>query len=167
MSSEAVAAFLMFYPVINGIFTIIGGFITDALGRKKSALILGLWAAVGLGIFAYGCIRPLNPWIMGLAYGISIAGLWSISDMIFFVITSESTPTQMRASVVGSMQLIGMFGVGFNMVYNNVVTMIAGSTNLPMVLTIAYLPLMAIALVIMMLRVKETKGVDLENVQVD
>ncbi|MBQ1483521.1 MAG: MFS transporter [Erysipelotrichaceae bacterium] len=167
MTTDAINVVLMFYPVINGIFTIIGGFITDALGRKKSALILGLWAALGLGVFAYGCLRPLNPWIMGLAYGVSIAGLWSISDMIFFVITSESTPTQMRASVVGSMQLIGMFGVGFNMVYNNVVTMIAGSTNLPVVLTVAYLPLMAIALIVMMLRVKETKGVDLENVQVD
>ncbi len=167
MDSNAVNIILMFYPVINGIFTIIGGFITDALGRKKSALILGLWAAVGLGVFAYGCLAPLNPYIVGLAYGISIAGLWSISDMIFFVITSESTPTEMRASVVGTMQLIGMFGVGFNMIYNNVVTMLAGSTNLPVVLTIAYLPLMAIALVIMMLRVKETKGVDLDNIQVD
>ncbi len=167
MTTDAINIILMFYPVINGIFTIIGGFITDALGRKKSALILGLWAAIGLGIFAYGCIRPLNPWVIGLAYGISIAGLWSISDMIFFVITSESTPTELRASVVGTMQLIGMFGVGFNMVYNNVVTMLAGSTNLPVVLTIAYLPLMAIALIIMMLKVKETKGVDLENVQVD
>ncbi|MBQ6478440.1 MAG: MFS transporter [Erysipelotrichaceae bacterium] len=167
MSSDAVNIILMFYPVINGIFTMIGGFITDALGRKKSALILGLWAAVGLAIFAYGCIYPLNPWIIGLAYGISIAGLWSISDMIYFVITSESTPTEMRASVVGSMQLIGMFGMGFNMIYNNVVTMLAGSTNLPVVLTVAYLPLMAISLIIMMLRVKETKGVDLENVQVD
>ena len=167
MSSDAMHTVLMFYPLINGIFTIIGGFITDALGRKKSALILGLWASVGLAIFAYGCIRPLNPYIMGLAYGISIAGLWSISDMIFFVITSESTPTEMRASVVGSMQLVGMVGVGFNMVYNNVVTMLAGSTNLPIVLTVAYLPLMAIALIIMMLKVKETMGVDLDNIQVD
>ena len=86
--------------------------------------------------------------------------------MIYFVITSESTPTEMRASVVGSMQLIGMFGMGFNMIYNNVVQAVAGD-RLPVVLTIAYLPLMAISLIIMMLKVKETKGVDLENVQVD
>ena len=167
MSADAVNIILMFYPLINGIFTMIGGFITDALGRKKSALILGLWAALGLAIFAYGCIRPLNPYLIGLAYGVSIAGLWSISDMIYFVITSESTPTEMRASVVGSMQLVGMFGTGFNMIYNNVVTMIAGSTNLPVVLTVAYLPLLTLSLVIMMLRVKETKGVDLDNVQVE
>ena len=167
MNTDAVNIILMFYPVINGIFTMIGGFITDALGRKKSALILGLWAALGLAVFAYGCIRPLNPYITGLAYGISIAGLWSISDMIYFVITSESTPTEMRASVVGSMQLIGMVGTGLNMVYNNVVTMVAGSTNLPVVLTVAYLPLMAIALLIMMLKVKETKGVDLDAIEVN
>ncbi|MBR5341921.1 MAG: MFS transporter [Erysipelotrichaceae bacterium] len=167
MTADAVNIILMFYPVINGIFTMIGGFITDSLGRKKSALILGLWASLGLAVFAYGCIRPLNPYLIGLAYGISIAGLWSISDMIYFVITSESTPTEMRASVVGSMQLIGMFGTGFNMIYNNVVTMLAGSTNLPIVLTVAYLPLMAISLIIMILKVKETKGVDLDNIKVD
>ena len=167
MNTDATNIVLMFYPIINGVFTMIGGFITDSLGRKKSALILGLWAALGLAVFAYGCINPLNPYITGLAYGISIAGLWSISDMIYFVITSESTPTEMRASVVGSMQLIGMFGTGFNMIYNNIVTMAAGSTNLPSVLTIAYLPIMVVALAIMMLMVKETKDVDLHNVQVD
>ena len=167
MNTDGSNIILMFYPIINGIFTMIGGFLTDSLGRKKSALILGLWAAVGLGIFAYGCIAPLNPYIIGFAYGISIAGLWSISDMIYFVITSESTPTEIRASVVGSMQLVGMVGTGLNMVYNNVVTMVAGSLNLPIVLTAAYLPLMAISLMIMMLLVKETKDVDLHDVKVD
>ena len=157
---------LMFYPLINGLFTLIGGFLTDALGRKKSALILGIWAALGLGVFAWGCSADINPYITGFAYGFSIAGLWSISDMIYFVITSESTPTEIRASVVGSMQLLGMVGTGLNMVYNNVVTLVAGSMNLPFVLTVSYLPLMAIALLIMMLKVRETKDVDLDNVVV-
>lgn len=167
VSSDGADLILMFYPLINGVFTLIGGFLTDSLGRKKSALILGVWAALGLAVFAFGCSIDVNPYITGFAYGFSIAGLWSISDMIYFVITSESTPTQMRASVVGSMQLLGMVGTGLNMVFNNLVTMIAGSLNLPVVLTVAYLPLMAIALVIMMLKVKETKDVDLDNVQID
>ena len=104
---------------------------------------------------------------MGLAYGISIAGLWSISDMIYFVITSESTPTESRASVVGSMQLIGMVGTGLNMVFNSVVTMVAGALNLPVVLTVVYLPLMFIALLVLMLKVKETKDVDLDHVVIE
>ena len=158
---------LMFYPLINGIFTLLGGFLTDSLGRKKSALILGGWAAAGLAVFAIGCSTGLSPYITGFAYGFSIAGLWSISDMIYFVITSESTPTEMRASVVGTMQLLGMVGTGLNMVFNNVVTMVAGSMNLPVVLTASYLPLMAIALLIMMLKVRETKDVDLDNIQID
>ena len=148
ITSDGADLILMFYPLINGIFTLIGGFLTDKFGRKKSALILGLWAAIGLAVFAFGCTSTLNPYITAFAYGLSIAGLWSISDMIYFVITSESTPTQMRASVVGSMQLIGMVGTGLNMVFNNLVTMIAGSLNLPFVLTIAYLPLMSVALVL-------------------
>ena len=167
ITAEGADIILMFYPLINGIFTLFGGFLTDALGRKKSALILGLWAAVGLGVFAWGCANNINPYITGFAYGFSIAGLWSISDMLYFIITAESTPTEISASVVGTMQLLGMVGTGLNMVFNNVVTMVAGSMNLPLVLTAAYLPLMAIALIIMMLKVRETKDVDLDNVQVD
>ena len=159
ITAEGADIILMFYPLINGIFTLFGGFLTDALGRKKSALILG--------VFAWGCANDLNPYITGFAYGFSIAGLWSISDMLYFIITAESTPTEIRASVVGTMQLLGMVGTGLNMVFNNVVTMVAGSMNLPLVLTAAYLPLMAIALIIMMLKVRETKDVDLDNVQVD
>ena len=167
ITADGSSTILMFYPVIWGIFTMIGGFLTDSLGRKKSALILGLWAAVGLGVFAWGCTRELNPYLTSFAYGFSVAGLWSISDMIYFVITSESTPTEIRASVVGSMQLLGMVGTGLNMVFNNVVTMVAGSMNLPFVLTVSYLPLMAISLIIMMWKVRETKDVDLDNVQVE
>ena len=167
LSTAGVTTILMFYPIINGIFTMIGGFFTDSLGRKKSALILGLWAALGLAVFAYGCIFPLNPYITGFAYGISIAGLWSVSDMIYFIITSESTPTHIRTSVVGTMQIVGMVGTALNMIYNNVVTMVAGSLRLPVVLTIAYLPLMALSLIIMMVMVKETKDVDLDDVRID
>ncbi len=141
---------LMIYPLINGIFTLMGGFITDKLGRKKSALILGAWAAGGLIIFALGCTVGFNGWISGIAYGISIAGLWSVSDMIFFIITSENTPTNMRGSVVGCMQLLGMVGVGLNMVWNSVATGLFGSLNLGISLTASYLPLMIISLVIMM-----------------
>ncbi|MDO4198782.1 MAG: MFS transporter [Erysipelotrichaceae bacterium] len=165
LSGADSSTILMIYPLVNGVFTLIGGFITDALGRKKSALILGLWAALGLAGFAYACTSGMNAYLAAFCFGISIAGLWSISDMIYFVITSESTPTEKRASVVGTMQLMGMVGTGLNMVFNSVMTMIAGATNLPKVLTLAYLPLMTIALVIMMLKVKETKDVDLDNVE--
>ncbi len=165
MTEEGSNIILIFYPFINGVFTLLGGFFTDRFGRKKSALILGSWAAAGLAVFAYGCIAGLNPYVTGFAYGFSIAGLWSISDMIYFIITSESCPTEIRGSVVGSMQLVGMVGTGLNMVFNSVAIGAFGATNLPVVLTIVYLPIMAISLTILMLKVKETKDVDLDNIE--
>ncbi len=167
ITSSDSSAILMIYPLINGIFTLIGGFITDKLGRKKSALSLGAWSAGGVIVFAIGCLVGLNGWVSGIAYGVSIAGLWSISDMIFFIITSENTPTSMRGSVVGSMQLLGMVGTGLNMVWNSAATALFGSMNLGIALTASYLPLMIIALVIMMLKVKETKDVDLNAIEED
>lgn len=156
--------FMIVYPLFNGILTLISGFITDKVGRKKSAIVLGLWTAVGLGLFVLGCTSGLNAIVTSMGYGLSIAGLWSLSDMLYFVITSESTPTEHRGAVVGCMQLIGMVGTGFNMVFNALSAQIFGTTNIAIGLSAVYLPVLAIAIVIMMFKIKETKDVDLNTV---
>lgn len=158
------ATFMIVYPLFNGVLTLISGFITDRVGRKKSAIVLGLWTAIGLALFVLGCTKGLNAVVTSMGYGLSIAGLWSLSDMLYFVITSESTPTQHRGAVVGCMQLIGMVGTGFNMVFNAFSAQIFGTANLAVGLSAVYLPILAIALFIMMTKIKETKDVDLDNI---
>jgi len=167
MSIENKETFLIFYPYFNGLFTLLGGFIIDRLGRKKSSLILGAWTVIGLALFVVGTTVGLNVYLTAVGYGLSIAGLWSISDMLYFIITSESTPTDKRGAVVGCMQLVGMVGTGFNMVFNAFSAMIFGSTKLAMGLSMVYLPVMAVALLILMLRVKETRNVDLNHIDTD
>ena len=164
MSVADKETFMIIYPLFNGILTLVSGFITDHFGRKKSAIILGLWTAVGLAIFVMGCTIGLPALATSIGYGLSIAGLWSVSDMLYFVITSESTPTRQRGAVVGCMQLIGMVGTGLNMVFNALSSMIFGTSHLAIGLSLTYLPILAIALVIMMLKIEETKNVDLDNI---
>lgn len=164
LSVEDTNIIYAFWPIINGIFTFLGGIISDAMGRKKSSVILGVWALIGLMMFVLGCSFGANPYIIGFGYGFYCAGLWSISDLLYIIITAESVPTGIRASVMGCMSLIGMFGTGISWLINALVLGWVGSAKLGITLMAAYLPVMGVALALLMVKIKETKGVDLTSI---
>ncbi|MBO4538549.1 MAG: MFS transporter [Erysipelotrichaceae bacterium] len=164
LSVEDTNVIYAFWPIINGIFTFLGGIISDVMGRKKSSLILGVWALIGLVMFVTGCAYGGSAYLIGFGYGFYCAGLWSISDLLYIIITAESVPTGIRASVMGCMSLIGMFGTGISWIINALVINWVGSARLGVTLMTAYLPVMGIALALLMLRVRETKGVDLSEI---
>ena len=55
MSTEMVANVLIIYPFFNGIVTILSGFFSDKLGRKKVCILLGSLALLGLLLFVLAC----------------------------------------------------------------------------------------------------------------
>ena len=73
-----------------------GGFITDALGRKKSAIALSCVAFVGLTTFVLAANLGLAPAIVGISYGFFIGGLWSVSDMLCLIIAARARRTRTR-----------------------------------------------------------------------
>ncbi len=164
LSIEDTNVIYAFWPIINGIFTFLGGIVSDALGRKKSSIILGIWALIGLVMFVMGCAYGGSPYLIGFGYGFYCAGLWSISDLLYIIITAESVPTGIRASVMGCMGLIGMFGTGISWIINALVINWVGSARLGVALMTAYLPVMGVALALLMMKVRETKGVDLSEI---
>ena len=102
-----------------------------------------------------------------LAIGCLVYALTASAFTVFF---GGSWLDAAASAVIGAIIKIIVYFQGktkVNMVFNNVVTMIAGSLNLPLVLTASYLPLMAIALLIMMLKVKETKDIDLDKIEME
>ena len=78
MSTEMVATVLIIYPFFNGIVTILSGFFSDRLGRKKVCVLLGSLALFGLLMFVLACRLGWGPVAAGIAYGCSIGGLWSM-----------------------------------------------------------------------------------------
>ena len=164
MSTEMVSVALVIYPFFNGLITILSGFFSDRLGRKKVCIILGSLAMLGLLAFVLSCRMGLGPAAAGIAYGCSIGGLWSMSDTLILTMPAESTPSGMRSSVMGTISVMigaGMFLGQFAFI---------GLQNLfPMdVLFLAIgVPFMIISLIILLVKVKETKDVDLENITAD
>ena len=162
MSTAQVTQAMYYIPFCNALMTAIGGFITDAIGRKKSAVLLSSVAFVGLILFVLSSNMAMAPAIVGISYGFFIGGLWSVSDMLCLIMAGESSPTHLRASVLGSMSLL----VGIGTVGSNLAIMV----GMLFVKSIGLLslcvcgPFMLIALVLLITKVNETKGVDLNTV---
>ena len=162
MSTAEVTRAMYFIPFCNALMTAVGGFITDALGRKKSAILLSSVAFAGLVVFVLAANFGMAPAIVGISYGFFIGGLWSVSDMLCLIIAGESSPTHLRASVLGSMSLL----VGIGSMGSSIAIMV----GMLFVESIGLLslcvcgPFMLIALFLLITRVHETKGVDLNTV---
>ena len=164
MSTADVALAMTLYPFFNGITTLLSGIISDKLGRKKACLVLGLITIAGLAVFLAACRFGWGPLAAGAAYGISIGGLWSMSDTLILTMPGESTPSGMRSSVMGTITVMigsgmfvgnALFIVGQNFIAKDVLFMII------------CLPFMVLSLLILMAKVKETRGIDLETVTAD
>ena len=164
MTTELVATVLIIYPLVNGVVTVVSGFFSDKLGRKKACLILGGLALVGLALFVLACRLHWGPIAAGIAYGCSIGGLWSMSDTLILTMPAESSPSGMRASVMGTISVMigaGMFiGQALFIVLQNFVSM-------DILFLCICVPFMAASLVLLMTKVKETKDVDLDNITAD
>lgn len=164
MSTEMVATALFVYPFFNGAVTILSGIFSDKLGRKKVCLLLGSVALAGLLLFVLSCRLGWGPIAAGIAYGCSIGGLWSMSDTIIITMPVESTPSGMRSSVLGTISVL----IGAGMFIGNIAFIIL-QNFMPMdvLFMLICIPFMALSLIILMTKVKETKNVDLENITAD
>lgn len=164
MATELVAVALIIYPLVNGVVTITSGFFSDKLGRKKACLILGSLALLGLLLFVLACRLQWGPVAAGIFYGCSIGGLWSMSDTLILTMPAESSPSGMRASVMGTISVMigaGMFiGQALFIVLQNFVSM-------DILFLCICVPFMALSLLVLMTKVKETRDVDLDAITAD
>ncbi len=162
MTTAQVTQAMYYIPFFNAMMTAIGGFITDGLGRKKSAVILSVVAFLGLTGFVLCANFGLSPMIVGICYGLFIGGLWSIADMLTLIISSESTPTHLRASVLGTMSLISGIGGMLSGIVITIGMLFVKSIGILSLCVCA--PFMLFAIIILITQVGETKGIDLNTV---
>ncbi|MBQ1289767.1 MAG: MFS transporter, partial [Lachnospiraceae bacterium] len=164
MSTAQVATALMIYPFFNGFATFLSGVLSDKLGRKKVCLVLGAATILGLLLFVLSCRLGWGPLAAGAFYGISIGGLWSMSDTLILTMPAESTPSGMRSSVMGTISVM----IGSGMFVGNIIFIIC-QNFIPMdaLFLIICVPFMALSLLILMLKVRETRDIDLEEITAD
>jgi len=154
---------LIIFPFINGIFTLLCGFISDYCGRKKACFIFSIIAIIGLVMFVIGARTGMSGIVIGLGWGMFIGTLWSITDTLVLVMPAESTPTNMRASVMGVMSLLLSAGMALSIVLFVVGMNVVGSGNIGILSLVVCIPLMILSLILLS-RVEETMGRDLDSI---
>jgi len=162
MTTGQVTQAMFFIPFCNALMTAIGGFMTDGLGRKKSATFLSVIAFVGLSAFVLSANFGMSPAIVGISYGFFIGGLWSVADMLTLIISGESSPTHLRASVLATMSMMGGIGSAVSGISITVGMLFVDSIGLLSLCICA--PFMLLAIILLLTQVRETRGIDLNTV---
>ena len=161
MSTSEITKALFMVPVIYGTITFLSGVIADKFGRKATVTGFSITCVVGYTLFVVGILSGWNPYLIGSLAGLYQGSYWIGRDYMNVMMT-EKVPTDIRASVVGAEGLLVIIGlvVGYGLA-------IVGMTILPIwwaCLAIS-IPAVSIAAVMFTLKVKETKGVDLDSIK--
>ena len=163
------ASFHIIEPIVYAIFAFFSGFLSDWLGRKKSCIIFGIVGVVGeLGfIMAAKFMNYSMPQtvLLSICNGLMYGGLWSLSDCLFLVMPAESTPTHIRASVNGLITYTGGVSKIIGLLVGILFPFIGGSQNIGFFQLFIFVPIIILSVVLLGLKVKETKGIDLDNIE--
>lgn len=158
-----VTSALFLFPVGSGLAQLVHGFISDKWGRKASSIVVATITIITLVLFSVGAKNAWSPYLVGLFSGASVGAFWSCGDIIVLMV-SESAPTNLRSSII-STQFIAM-GVGYAIAYGIGLPLIAtlGNSAISKIVLGLALPGLILSLVVLVTKVKETKGANLEQV---
>ncbi len=161
LSTEHITDALYMIPFVYALITFLSGFCADKLGRKPTVLIGSLLCVFGFVFFFYGLNNGFSPIIIGTLIGCYQGGFWIGRDYMNIMMT-EKVPTEIRASVVGAEGLL--ISIGMAIGYLGVV--IGMSISAVSVACFAMIiPFVSISAIILMLKIKETKGVELSEIE--
>ena len=154
---------LFMFPIGSALAQLIVGFLADVIGRKKSAIFMTILTTTSFVLLTVGSDFGWSPYIVGICCGASVGGYWGTSDLTGIMI-SESAPTNLRSSVLSAQFL--MMGVGYIVAYGIGLPLITalGNTYVPLITLCLAVPGMVASLIVMMTKVHDTKGIDLDTV---
>ena len=169
-ATAAAAAFvtkaLMLFSLGSALFQFFPGFLADKLGRKKTAMIMSISVVTTFLLYYIGANNNWEPYVVGFFCGACIGSYWYTGDLMILMI-SESAPTNLRASVLAVQPLLS--GIIYVVAMGGVMllTNILGDAYIGISTVVTIIPGMLAGLIMMALRVRETKGVDMGAVTVE
>lgn len=165
-ASTFVTQALLLFSVGSAVFQFFPGLLADKLGRKKTAIVMTVCVVLTFLGFYFGSSNNWSPYVVGFLCGACIGSYWYTGDLMYLMV-SESTPTNLRASVLSAQPLLSYLlyvpAMGAVMLLTNIL----GDAYIGICVLATILPGMIAGLVLMMLRVRETKGVDMGAVTVE
>ena len=160
MSTSDITKALFMVPVIYGSITFLSGFIADKLGRKATVTGFSVTCVLGYILFVAGILCGWNPYLVGALAGLYQGSYWIGRDYMNVMMT-EKVPTDIRASVVGAEGLLVIIGLAVGYIVT-----IVGMTVMDIwwACLAVSIPAVSVAAIMFVLKVKETKGVNLDEI---
>ena len=161
MSTAEITKALFMIPIVYASITFLSGFIADKLGRKKTITGFSFLCITGFILFCIGINMGWNPYLIGALGGLYQGSYWIGRDYMNVMMT-EKVPTDIRASVVGAEGLLVTVGMAVGYIL-----MVVGMIFIPVWASclVVIVPAVGTAAVIFGLKVKETKGVVLDEIE--
>lgn len=161
MSTSEITDALFMVPVIYAGITFISGFIADKFGRKATVTGFSCTCVIGYCLFVAGILLGWNPYLIGSFAGLYQGSYWIGRDYMNVMMT-EKVPTDIRASVVGAEGLLVIIGLAVGYL-----VAILGMLKFPIWWVCLAISVVAVSVAAVMftLKVKETKGVNLDSIE--
>lgn len=167
--ADQVAKVGLVWPFVCSAITIAYGLLSDKLGRKVVSTALGTLTVVGLALLCVGLYFKWNEYVNGVFLGFFLAGYWNWGDTIILM-ASESCPTNFRSSAAGDQGLFAAAGylIGYltAFLYTKFCSK-AALAYLDFVFLALAIPGVLGAILVIMFKVSETKGINLDTVRGD
>jgi MFS family permease len=161
MATEEVTKALFAFPFMFAALLLLCGFMGDSLGRKKTAVIMGSTSIIAFMLFALGCKNGWGAIPVGLLYGLYLGSYYQVGDYMW-IMAAEKAPTENRASSTAAITLLSYVGLFTGLILLTV--MLAGGMAITTACLIITMPTLITSMILLMTKVKETKGTDLESV---
>ncbi len=163
VSLNEVTAALFFFPIGSAVIQLLVGWLGDSFGRKKTAIVMSILCVLSFLGFALGSSWGWETWLVGLCSGACIGSFWGAGDITSLMI-SESSPTNLRSSIL-STQFIAMgVGIAFSYVVGIPLITVLGNSVISTICFFFAVPGFISALAVLMLKTKDTTGIDLNTV---
>ena len=164
LSETQITTVLFFYPFGNAFFTLISGFFSDRLGRKQASVIMSVCAIASYILMLVGLICAFPNWLIGLFIGAFVGAYWSAGDTVGGIMHAESAPTNLRSSVTTVQFIISNIGGLLGQLAAMILQTFIATSAFGIMYTLIAVPSMALALIVLVKNVGETRGLDLKEV---
>lgn len=158
---KEVNSVLYLQPFAMAVMYLISGFLADLIGRKKASLIFSGTTIATFIAFMLCAKSGVSPYIVGSLLGCYLGSFWNITDLNGMMY-AESCPTKIRGSVMGVQAIMLGVGMAVSLVACTILLSFAQLENM---LLIVGIPGLVIGTVILLAKVKETKGADLSKIE--
>jgi hypothetical protein len=126
-------------------------------------------AFICFAMFIFGSRMSWNPYIIGLCIGGYTGAFWAAGDLMGGIMAGESSPTNLRASVLSAASAMNVIGGMLAMVVPMLALLITRDNYsiLSMLCLFGSIPAMGIAVALLGINVGDTTGIDLVRVRGD